>query len=73
MLNPKNAAQNAAYVGYASPVQAAWQYLPQAVRRDRSFYPTQKMVKKLMVFKDLPPQMVQKYNDLFLEFKMYAR
>lgn len=73
MLNPKNAAQNAAYVGYASPVQAAWQYLPQAVRRDRSFYPTQKMVKKLMVFKDLPPQMVQKYNDLFLDFKMYAR
>jgi spermidine/putrescine transport system substrate-binding protein len=30
-------------------------------------------VKNLEVYRDLPSSKVQEYNDLFLEFKMYAR
>ncbi|GFZ27150.1 ABC transporter substrate-binding protein [Lactobacillus corticis] len=72
MLDPKNAAQNAEYVGYATPVEAALKYLPKSVRDDKQFYPDRKLVKRLEVFKDLSKSKVQEYNDLFLEFKMYV-
>ena len=73
MLEPKNAAQNAEYVGYATPNTAAQKLLPKKVRDDRQFYPTQSTLKNLQVFRDLGPKKTQEYNDLFLEFKMYAR
>ncbi|MCH4005089.1 MAG: ABC transporter substrate-binding protein [Lactobacillus crispatus] len=73
MLEPKNAAQNAEYVGYATPNTAAQKLLPKKVRDDRQFYPTQGTLKNLQVFRDLGPKKTQEYNDLFLEFKMYAR
>ena len=46
---------------------------PKKVRDDRQFYPTQSTLKNLQVFRDLGPKKTQEYNDLFLEFKMYAR
>lgn len=73
MLKPENAAQNAEYVGYATPNIKAQQLLPKAVREDKQFYPNQKTLRHLQVFKDLGPKKTQEYNDLFLEFKMYAR
>ncbi len=73
MLEPKNAAQNAEYVGYATPNTAAQKLLPKRVRDDRQFYPIQSTLKNLQVFRDLGPKKTQEYNDLFLEFKMYAR
>ena len=73
MLEPKNAAQNAEYVGYATPNIAAKRFLPKEVRDDKQFYPDEQTLKHLQVFKDLGPKKTQEYNDLFLEFKMYAR
>lgn len=73
MLEPKNAAQNAQYVGYATPNIAAKKLLPQRIRNDKQFYPDEKTLQHLQVFKDLGPKKTQGYNDLFLEFKMYAR
>lgn len=73
MLEPKNAAQNAEYVGYATPNNAAKRFLPKKVRDNRQFYPNEQTIKHLQVFKDLGPKKTQEYNDLFLEFKMYAR
>ncbi|MDO4912076.1 MAG: ABC transporter substrate-binding protein [Lactobacillus sp.] len=69
MLEPKNAAQNAEYVGYSTPVTKA----KKLIKVNHEFYPAVSQLKKLMVFKDLSPEKVQEYNDLFLEFKMYAR
>lgn len=43
------------------------------VSDNRQFYPAQSTLKNLQVFKDLGPKKMQEYNDLFLEFKMYAR
>ncbi len=72
MLEPKNAAENAAYIGYATPNRAAKKLLPASLRNDRQFYPNQSAMKHLQVYRDLGPSKVQEYNDLFLEFKMYA-
>lgn len=73
MLEPKNAAKNAEYVGYATPNVAAQKLLPKKVRDDKQFYPDKNTLSHLQVFKDLGPKKTQEYNDLFLEFKMYAR
>ncbi len=70
---PKNAAQNAEYVGYSTPNAAALRQLPKAVRTDKQFYPSEAVIKRSEVYKDLDPKVVGLYNDLFLEFKMYRK
>lgn len=72
MLKPDNAAQNARYVGYATPNERAKKELPAKIRDDHEFYPSAKRLAKLQVYRNLNPQITQKYNDLFLEFKMYG-
>lgn len=71
MMQPKNAAQNAKYVGYATPNKAAQHLLPASVRNDRQFYPDAKTMAHLQIYQNLSPEMVGKYNDLYLEFKMH--
>lgn len=73
MLEPKNAAQNAKYIGYSTPVSAAKKYLPKSVSSDVQFYPDAQTMKHLEVYRDLGISTIQKYNDLFLEFKMATR
>lgn len=73
MLEPENAAQNAKYIGYATPNTAAQKLLPKKTRNDRQFYPSAKTLSHLQVYQDLGNKVTQEYNDLFLEFKMYAR
>lgn len=73
MLEPKNAAENAEYIGYATPNVAAQKLLPKKVRNDKQFYPDEKTINHLQVYRDLGSKITQDYNDLFLEFKMYAR
>jgi len=70
---PKNAAQNAEYVGYATPNQAGKALLPKQIRQDPQWYPNDKTLSKLEVYKDLGPYWVGQYNDNFLEFKMTNR
>lgn len=73
MLEPKNAAQNADYVGYATPNQAAMKYLDKSVTSNKAFYPDKQTMKHLQVYRDLPKKVNQEYNDLFLEFKMFVK
>jgi spermidine/putrescine transport system substrate-binding protein len=73
MLDPKNAAQNAEYVGYSTPNQAALKYLPKSVSGDKRFYPDLGANKNLEVYKDLGKKMLAHYNELYLEFKMYGK
>ncbi|MFC6315579.1 ABC transporter substrate-binding protein [Lapidilactobacillus achengensis] len=73
MLAPENAAQNAEYVGYATPNKAAKALLPRKIRDDRQFYPPLSTVEKLEVYQDLGATKVEQYNDLFLKFKMYRQ
>ncbi|MDM7491960.1 ABC transporter substrate-binding protein [Lentilactobacillus kefiri] len=71
MNKPENAAQNAKYIGYATPNTSALKLLPKSIKDDKQFYPTQKVIDRLQVYSNLNPQKVQEYNDLYLEFKMH--
>ncbi|MCO6184300.1 ABC transporter substrate-binding protein [Leuconostoc fallax] len=73
MNEPKNAAQNAEYIGYATPNKKALALLPKSVRNDRQFYPDDKTIAHLQVYDDLGQKWTEKYNDAFLEFKMVNR
>lgn len=73
MLEPKNAAQNAEYIGYATPNAKAKALLPKKITADQQFYPSEKTMKNLEVYQDLGQKYLGIYNDLFLEFKMYRK
>lgn len=73
MLEPANAAQNAKYVGYATPNKAAKKELPKRITANKAFYPPAKTMKHLQTYRDLPLRVLGEYNDLFLEFKMFAK
>lgn len=73
MSDPKNAAQNAEYIGYATPNAKAKALLPKSVRNDPQFYPNNQTIKNLQVYDDLGQKWTERYNDAFLEFKMSKR
>ncbi|WP_208559184.1 ABC transporter substrate-binding protein [Marinilactibacillus kalidii] len=70
MLRPEVAAQNADYIGYSTPNEAAMALLPEETTEDEQFYPSEETIERLEVYEDLGPIYIEKYNDLFLEFKM---
>lgn len=71
MNRPENAAQNAEYIGYATPNQQALKLLPAKVRNDPQFYPDDRTIAHLQIYQNLSPTIVQTYNDRYLEFKMH--
>lgn len=71
MLEPKNAAQNAEYIGYATPNKEALKILPKEITEDEQFYPSADLMKHLEVYDNLGSKYLGIYNDLFLELKMY--
>lgn len=73
MLDPKNAAQNAEYIGYATPNNKAKELLPDEIKNDKSFYPSQNIINKLEVYDNLGQYWLGYYNDLYLQFKMYRK
>lgn len=73
MLKPENAAQNASYVGYATPVTEAMNIIKEESEDkilDPRFYPTTEQLAKLEVYDDLGTEALVLYNDLFLKFKI---
>ncbi|MDG0814248.1 ABC transporter substrate-binding protein [Cohnella rhizosphaerae] len=73
MLDPANAAQNAEYVGYATPNGKAMPLLPAEISEDERFYPAPDLTDKLEVYDNLGKRMLAHYNELFLEFKMHKK
>ena len=72
MLDAEVAAQNADYVGYSIPNTAAIELMDEEVTSDERFYPLEEARENLEVYKNLGLEMLGKYNELFLEFKMSA-
>ncbi|MCO7125794.1 ABC transporter substrate-binding protein [Sporolactobacillus shoreicorticis] len=70
MLDPKNAAKNAEYVGYATPNREAIRYLPKKIKNDKRFYPDKKLTDRLEVYDNFSKPVNARFNELFLEFKM---
>lgn len=73
MLEPKNAAANAEYIGYSTPNKVAKELLPKEITEDEQFYPNDDTMKNLEVYEDLGSKYLEIYNDRFLEFKMYRK
>ena len=73
MLRPEVAAQNAEYIGYSTPNQAAMALLPPEITEDEQFYPNDELIARLEVYENLGPEYISIYNDLFLELKMYRK
>lgn len=70
LLDPKIAAQNAAYVGYATPNLTALQSLEKQIVSDERLYPNETTRQQLEVYRNLGPHHLGLYNDYFLAFKM---
>ncbi|MFJ7731978.1 PotD/PotF family extracellular solute-binding protein [Lysinibacillus sp. NPDC097231] len=73
ILNAESGAKNADYVGYSTPNIAAMKLMDKEVVSDERFYPSEEQRKTLEVYKNLGPDYLGKYNELFLEFKMGIR
>lgn len=73
MLKPENAAQNAEYIGYATPNEAAKALLPKNITDDKAFYPSESTIKNLEVYNNLGQKWLGIYNDIYLQVKMYRK
>ncbi len=73
MLKPEIAAQNAEYIGYATPNAEAKELLPEEITSDKAFYPNQKSIENLEVYDNIGQKWLGIYNDLYLQFKMYRK
>ncbi len=71
MLKPSSMAKNAEYVGYSTPMKNPEKYLDAEIVNDKRFYPDNQTINRLEYYENLSPELLQYYNDLFLEFKMY--
>ena len=61
----KNAAQNAEYVGYATPSETAKQLLPTELTSNKAFYPEPEAMQQMEHYEYLGKNAVEQYNDLF--------
>lgn len=70
MLDAENAAQNAAFIGYATPVLAALPILGEDITSDEQFYPKEDTFNNLEIYETQSQKTIGLQNDLFLEFKI---
>lgn len=73
MLRPENAAQNAEYVGYATPNKTALDLMAPEIVNDERFYPSDEVLERLEVYENIGKKNLAYYNELFLEFKMHTK
>lgn len=73
MLQADNAAQNAEYIGYATPNLKAKVLLPKAVKHNKAFYPDDQTINNLEVYDNLGQKWLGIYNERYLQFKMYRK
>ena len=71
MLRPDVAAQNAKYVGSATPNKDALELLSEEITSNESFYPSEEAMEKMEVYEILGTDLLSLYNDLFLEAKIF--
>ncbi|NLY21460.1 MAG: spermidine/putrescine ABC transporter substrate-binding protein [Tissierellia bacterium] len=65
MLRPENAAKNAEFtVGYATPVDAARELLPEELKNSEVAYPTQETIDKSEVYRN-PKDLISLYDEIW--------
>lgn len=73
MNRPENAAQNAEYIGYATPNNTAKALLPDEVKENQALYLTDDVFEELEIYENLGTEWLEIYNDLYLQIKMYRK
>ena len=69
LCEPENAKQNVEYIGYSTPNTEAYKLLPEDIKDDKVAYPDSESLKNCEVFIDLPPNILRKYDEAWLEIK----
>ncbi len=73
LMRPEIAAQNAEYIEYSTPNASAFELIDPEITSDEAYYPSDELIEKLEVFRDLGQEKLIEYNDLFLEIKLEPR
>lgn len=60
---------NATYTNYSTPQTEAYKELPEETKSNKVFYPSQDIIKNTEVFINLPKDINQNINDLWIEIK----
>ncbi|MDU7538232.1 MAG: extracellular solute-binding protein, partial [Peptostreptococcaceae bacterium] len=71
MLRPENAAQNAEYIGYSTPISEARALLPEEIRNSEVAYPSEEETDKMEMFTD-PSDVIKLYSSIWMEAKSSA-
>ena len=69
LSEPENAKQNVEYIGYATPNTAAYELLDEDVQEDETVYPSDEILDKCEIFKDLGKN-IRLYDDAWLKVKI---
>ncbi|MFI3207183.1 MAG: spermidine/putrescine ABC transporter substrate-binding protein [Clostridia bacterium] len=70
LTDPHISAANMEYVGYATPISAAKEFLDEEVVNNEIFYPSEETLEKTEVFVDLPDETAELLDTLWAEVKM---
>ncbi len=70
LMRPDVAAKNAGYIGYSTPNKAAKEQMDPDQIKNSMFYPSEEVMSRLEIYKDLGQERLIYYNDLFLEDKL---
>lgn len=70
MCDPEIAGANMDYVGYATPISAAKEYLAEEVVNNPIFYPDDEVLSRTEVFVNLPAEISAQVDALWAEVKM---
>ncbi|MGO4937726.1 ABC transporter substrate-binding protein [Fundicoccus sp. Sow4_H7] len=73
LMDPEIAAQNAEYIGYSTPNQAALEIMDPEVTENEAWYPSQETIDRLEVYRGLGQAKLIEYNDLYLDIKMQPK
>ena len=70
---PDVAAKNATYVGYATANKDALALMDEEITSDERYYPPVDIREQLEVYENLGLKWVGRYNEYFLQYKMYTQ
>lgn len=73
LMRPEVAAQNAEYIGYATPNEAALDFMDPEIISDPAFYPDEALMDRLEVYRNLGQHKLIEYNNFYLQVKLEPR
>lgn len=70
LMRPDVMAKNAEYIGYATPSREALKLMDEEVVSNKAFYPSDEVIERCEIFRDIGKDKLIEYNDLFMDIKL---